>query len=1766
MAIDNQLKVIIGSIIVVMAVFGGVGVKWAFDKDWAYLYRDGDLIAKEKWVVSAERTYFNLDSWYNIHIKCVSVESMGGYRTATRCYYPDNYYQALSRSLINTKVEFFNRTPEYSIVKKSPNYMYGTTGAYAGYVIEEMTFNKDVEKVEEFPEKYTINWSPKDTRNYKLEWRLENLKINKQGTGTITYFKNMPCTYEFGNVKINLNDECNKLEMVSISYSDGKASFFFNNQRGNQFLDIGFVDPEPFNITLISPPNGAVLNSTSLLFNFTISDNNIENCTLFGDWSGTWQANQSYNEWTNTQNISVASPIAGIEVVGNQFWYVKDQSAGQVYNYWLNGTQISFNTIKANPFGITTNLSASSSETPTDWWIGYGSSMIYHYNSTWANINNVSTNLSSVYGLTYYGGNFYVTDSVTTSIYRVNASTGNHTGTYTVSGTPASSAFIGIDTEDGQTFYIATYTGGKIIRTNLSTTLEVYPPTWSGTEGAAYVNSTIIFGTIRSPQKVGYIRINVPSNSIHNFNQTITNLHQGTYHWNVRCLGYNGSTAWASSNYSFSTDLLYLYLNSVRGNQNYEYRTTTNLIANYSGYNYSICIDIGELTNYSCGNGSVSVNYLITENKIITFNDSSSSKSINAPNGNAYVSLDVNAQVDTATFNITGSNVTSTTTTFNDGNSSGNISLEVGEIKYITVPSSGIITASIDLKGDINSSTIYFTYVPTTFNLTDGRNEEVSFVANDTYYFVVCLQNSSGVDIQASCKNYTSGNYTVGDEMRTEVFDKGNLTVGTNYRLKLKWMRTAFNLSGTIQYDHGGSTTSTVYNDCWARGCGDTGFSLCSVDIQHYEYFDTSSCVGLSTTMNCQNNERGPIYDAASCGGNILNLGTSGGGCTQTFGMQQTNCRNYENNILGGTNATFSSCTAISTRKDADDSCNCKSVSNRWVAKGCTDGTNPCPTVFTYAGDYEDYSGYFNYSAFGTDNVALTFDTKLNSSGSISWDIPYIKIDSGNDGGIDYQNNSLWDANETVDLNVTAINNWVDANCFTGACDVPIAINSTKGILVYWNINVTHSGYPTDIEIDANQDGVTDILLRGELRGGYLSQDYFFYDTNKYTTLNISRSTAGTEVIYLNMTTDVDSASHINNLTFQISGYDLDAQNSYLFTEEFNDSVRLDLVNSTFYDVPWWTWDDFYTDTRTTLYKSAGTGTITVDTSDQRVEASISSSCTGSGCTDSDSQKWCTTGLNLSQYKQIEFTWSTSTSAGCDSYDSSNGASANFDLTSSSICSNGAGLPSAGSAAGAGCYAGRPHDHNSDADSGTYTLVRVEDVGSSTYTYKVYSGSSYLGTTSALSGNINFKYSASTSSWTNDGNGYGTASSTFDTIRFSAVSGNYTVNLTYTNNFTIMSKEMYTAPTNIQRATLTARSYMPTGCVAEYYLSNDNGTTWEKIISGTGHAFTSSGKALKWFANVTGCPTSDTGAIIAVSLQIIPQSVTGITIDVGNDGTTDWNTSIVLNSTNSPQNVTIASGSPIYNAIQLICASSLTCYVPISVEYSTPGMIEFKNFNHTLNPNPVNLTSRRSSIESFNPIDLAFSFTNGILEVFGLNLLFVGNHNITVVGHEESNYALNDTHLILVKYSPFNVTIIPPNIDYWDVGPNIYTWIQSNIPPYGNTNGNGNPFFAVKKLIWDHPVDVYVRYNESINSCATTWFNSLNQTTNNWSNITLNTTSKLLVSNITVNNLDVNISTWTNISCAAQNSSLITPYFCFNSLCSECVRTSDWDSDCSLVQ
>ena len=112
---------------------------------------------------------------------------------------------------------------------------------------------------------------------------------------------------------------------------------------------------------------------------------------------------------------------------------------------------------------------------------------------------------------------------------------------------------------------------------------------------------------------------------------------------------------------------------------------------------------------------------------------------------------------------------------------------------------------------------------------------------------------------------------------------------------------------------------------------------------------------------------------------------------------------------------------------------------------------------------------------------------------------------------------------------------------------------------------------------------------------------------------------------------------------------------------------------------------------------------------------------------------------------------------------------------------------------------------------------------------------------------------------------------------------------------------------------------------------------------------------------------------------------------------------------------------------------------------------------------------------------------------------------------------------------------------------------------------------TINSTAYDDNIDIYVRYNQSmLGECITkNEFRSQNYTLT--SSITA---QSLIFSNLTENNQKIiqrlnssavsNIWTYTDIDCSG--TVLIEPWFCFSSMCSDCVITNDAQDDCNLLE
>lgn len=284
---------IISGVLIVFAIFSGVMISWEFGKDWVELKSDGTTIAKEKWVVSAERTWSTIKYPYQKDTCLKKGGTIKEYANSpSRCYYPANFYETLSRSLINTKITQQIKETGVDVIKQSPFYMYGTTGAYAGHVTETMFFSDPTLSEKQFPLYYNVNWAPKDTRNYKVVWRIEGLKEINLPNGEYHL-----CNYEFGKIFIDITPDCDKLDKAIIS-GQSKIYFYFKSARGVQSFTPTLVDPiyQPDITINISLTNHVKYNNWSEWQNVTYINETCEWNETNSSWmSCPYYVNEQFN-------------------------------------------------------------------------------------------------------------------------------------------------------------------------------------------------------------------------------------------------------------------------------------------------------------------------------------------------------------------------------------------------------------------------------------------------------------------------------------------------------------------------------------------------------------------------------------------------------------------------------------------------------------------------------------------------------------------------------------------------------------------------------------------------------------------------------------------------------------------------------------------------------------------------------------------------------------------------------------------------------------------------------------------------------------------------------------------------------------------------------------------------------------------------------------------------------------------------------------------------------------------------------------------------------------------------------------------------------------------------------------------------------------------------------------------------------------------------------------------------------------------------------
>lgn len=678
--------------------------------------------------------------------------------------------------------------------------------------------------------------------------------------------------------------------------------------------------------------------------------------------------------------------------------------------------------------------------------------------------------------------------------------------------------------------------------------------------------------------------------------------------------------------------------------------------------------------------------------------------------------------------------------------------------------------------------------------------------------------------------------------------------------------------------------------------------------------------------------------------------------------------------------------------------------------------------------------------------------------------------------------------------------------------------NRTKMESVQFNI--TSAGITNDLNISY---GTKMLRFIGDLKTVYLDNNFFNFEGVEVDAANLSYSVKGSQFITINLT-DVNNPI---NITFDLTGFDLDELNAFKYIEHFNGTVGTSGFNELLIiqaDAPLWVWEEFannvsgrwsvtrITGPATALVSSGYAtdahgdyfGMVNIDSSLETVRSKFQLDYV-------DSPE--VTLRNSSRFEIDYLTRLHGTSSGCfttaeyRTFFTDGTSSVLIDLDTVSV----------------------------GDETNVYNLTGIKT--KSDYTkWDILRNGSSLATVdiSSLDDTKQWKLR-----WDIELNAQGSIGCEGD-IDFrlyeidwgGAALNRSTNNGTYKQFGNITSDVVNVTRTNVSRITLSKIDHLPTNTNINYFVANTCNSslpTFESVIPGVVHSFDSVGNSICWRGELNSSVNITTPVIKQVTLEVIPATAENISVN-------GFLVAGVLNSTTSPVDVNIT---PVANAVNTIIISS-----------GTAGQIQVDNFKMNASVNPVVLD--QSEFETCSNCVINFSFSGSALTVNDLKWDFFGSWNYTIVARSG---AQRIEKLLQVFYSDFNVTL-PKNIDFYDVFAR--TRDDKNLTPFKQSPTI--PIWNVTNLAYDQQVNIYVKTNETIPRLNITYVNSSNQSNSADLNFVLNQSYELILNNLTVNftgssRTDKGI--WNYIDLYNITNRFVMPWVFFAAHCDECVVDKD---------
>ena len=337
-----------------------------------------------------------------------------------------------------------------------------------------------------------------------------------------------------------------------------------------------------------------------------------------------------------------------------------------------------------------------------------------------------------------------------------------------------------------------------------------------------------------------------------------------------------------------------------------------------------------------------------------------------------------------------------------------------------------------------------------------------------------------------------------------------------------------------------------------------------------------------------------------------------------------------------------------------------------------------------------------------------------------------------------------------------------------------------------------------------------------------------------------------------------------------------------------------------------------------------------------------------------------------------------------------------------------------------------------------------------------------------------------------------------------------------------------------------------------YYLSTD-GTTWENVQKNQLHVFNTQGTKL--FARIVGNSTNSSTpfGISRVNIRTSSEQLENVSFDFGQDGIFNVFVGGVINETNGSFSKSPNATFEINNYLFSGNCTGKTCLLPVTVTSQSPGILVV--FNLSLEQKLNNISLNSSSIEKLcknnGNCNIIMNFTSnsteGIVNITNLSIEYKGNALVNLTLTNNVSDTVLSTINIIVRYSKFNITSPSPFFAFFPQNNN-----TKYLQPFGQNNRTNISIFNFTNLASTDPITIWLRLNQSLNSCLSLYASNQSNLDNQK---IVNTSYNKYIENISVQG-NKSMYFFLNLTqCKPSTIAIQDPYNFFEGACEGCYQT-----------